>query len=272
MPESPSPAEFTELLLPAVRQAAAIALALEGRVANRPKAGEASDVKAALTIADSAAQEAILVPLHAHFPDVTTEAEEATPTVARFPTHGPARVVVDPIDGTLRSYLEGRGPYAVMVGLAVHGSYEAALVALPREGLVFEGVRGRGTRVAREEGPLAPAALSSDGRRVLVSHGMPEAARARLREQGFAPEPACGGAVAVAPLLPGVCGGLRWAPGSVSTRGRVGALIAREAGAVLRDERGDAFPGDLDTPARALLVARDEATAAALARALDVLL
>ena len=77
---------FVAAMAPALRQAASIARALEGRVQNRPKWGEESAVKAALTLADSAAQEAILVPLLERFPGVALRAEEDTPSVRSFPT------------------------------------------------------------------------------------------------------------------------------------------------------------------------------------------
>jgi hypothetical protein len=64
------PEAFVRALAPALRQSASIARALEGRVANRPKHGEATPVKAALTIADTASQAALLVPLFEHFPSV----------------------------------------------------------------------------------------------------------------------------------------------------------------------------------------------------------
>jgi hypothetical protein len=235
----PDPNAFVRVLSPALRQAASIARALEGRVRNRPKRGEASDVKAALTLADSAAQEALLVPLLEHFPEVTLEAEEDTPSVSRFPAHGEARVVIDPIDGTLRSYLDGRGPYAVMVGLAIEGRYEAALLALPREGIFLEAVRGRGARMSR--------------------------AGREMRPYG------CGGAIAVAPLIPGVCAGLRIAATQegVSIRGRIGALVAAEAGALLEREGGAPFPEALAAPARALLVAADDSGLEALRYAFE---
>jgi len=34
--------------------------------------------------------------------------------IERFPERADARVIIDPIDGTLHSYLEGLGPYAVI--------------------------------------------------------------------------------------------------------------------------------------------------------------
>ena len=43
---APDAQQFVEVLRPAVRQAAAIARALEGRVPNTPKRGEVTDVKA----------------------------------------------------------------------------------------------------------------------------------------------------------------------------------------------------------------------------------
>ena len=92
-------------------------------------------------------------------------------------------------------------------------------------------------------------------------------ARELLRARGLEVAPASGGAISVAPLLPGVRGGLRFVregPMGVSIRGRIGALIAAEAGALVRAETGEPFPEDVRVPARALLVAADEPTLATL--------
>lgn len=267
MSGAPSPEEFVRVLAPAMEQAAAIAAALEGRVANRPKSGEASDVKAALTVADTAAQEALLVPLLPRFAAARLEAEEDTRSVARFSGEAEAlRIVIDPIDGTFRFFLGGRGPYAVMAGLAIAGRYEAALIALPREGLRFSALRGRGAR----DGTGHPAALSRSGSGVLVSDGVPDAVVDRLRAAGFEVALGCGGAVAVAPLVPGVRGGLRLAaPHSISTRGRIGALVAREAGARVESASGEPFPDGLDAPISSLVVADAPEVAAEIRKALD---
>jgi fructose-1,6-bisphosphatase/inositol monophosphatase family enzyme len=255
-----------------LRQAASIARALEGRVANRPKHGEASDIKAALTIADTAAQEAILVPLYEHFPNVGLAAEEDTPSVARFPERQDVRVVMDPIDGTLRFYLEGRGPYAVMVGMAVEDEYQAALVALPRDGIFLDATLGGGARIATGDATPAPVRLDGEGRGVLVSHDLPDAAIALLSERGYDVRPASGGAISVAPLLPGVCAGLRLMrsdPGTVSIRGRIGALIASEAGAVVASGSGEPFPRNIEAHQPAMLVAPDGSVLSDLRDALD---
>lgn len=267
---APDPGAFVDRMGAALRQAAAVARALEGRVPNQPKQGADSDVKAALTIADSAAQEAILVALQDHYPQVALRAEEETPTVQDFPPEAEGRplVVIDPIDGTLRSYLEHRGPYAVMVGLALEGRYEAALVALPREGLFFDGVRGGKARRTRLHGEARPVQAEASGDAVLVSHEMPEPVLERLRAQGFTVVFGCGGAISVAPLIPGVRAGLRLARDDVSIRGRIGVLIARAAGACALAEDGAPFPEDLHTPARALVVATERTDALRLLEAL----
>lgn len=261
---------FVTAMRPALRQAAAIARALEGRVVNRPKANEGSAVKAALTIADTASQEALLVRLVERFPDVALDAEEDTPSVARFPASGDGFVVIDPVDGTLRAYLGGEGPYSILIGLAASGRFEAALVALPREGLFFDAVRGSGARVAREGSAPRPARHVPGGRRILVSHGMPAPVMDALAAAGYEVARASGGAVAVAPLLPGVCAGLRVATGTagVSRRGRVGVLIAREAGLLVCGAGDGDFPDAIDAPAPVLRVAAREDDLAALDAAL----
>ena len=262
---------FVETLSPAIRQAAAIARALEGQVANEPKHAD-SAVKAALTIADTASQEALLVPLLAHFPDVVLEAEEDTPTAALFSAESDARVVIDPIDGTLHSYLEHRGPYATMVGLAFRGRYEAALVALPREGIFLEGARGGGVWRAKARSKPKPWKAAATGKRVLVHHEMPGVVVDALESAGFHVTFGCGGAISVAPLLKGFSGGLRLAKESVSVRGRVGLLLAREAGALVTDASGKPFPDDLDTPAPSLVLAATEEDARIFQEALSLAL
>jgi fructose-1,6-bisphosphatase/inositol monophosphatase family enzyme len=263
--------DFVRLLEPAVRRAAALARDLEGRVRNVPKEGEEGPAKQALTEADTRVQELLLDAVRSHFPDVGVDAEEDTPGVARFSTGSDARVVIDPIDGTLHSYLEGRGPYATMIGLVGGGAYESALVALPREGLLFAACRGGGAFRARAGGPLRPVRAEPAGGRILVSHGTPAAAKAHLEGRGFEVIPACGGAVAVAPLIRGVRAGLRWSTSGgigVSVRGRIGAMLAVEAGALVRSERG-AFPLDTTTPVASLRVAAREDDLDLLAEALD---
>jgi hypothetical protein len=268
------PSDFVRTLAPALQQAASIARSLEGRVSNRPKVGETTAVKAALTIADTASQEALLIPLLEHFPQVKLEAEEDTPSVSGFSESGDALVVIDPIDGTLRFYLEAMGPYAVMIGLAIGDRYEASLVALPREQLCFDAVRGRGARVRSEHAAVEAVTLGEPtGNRILVSHDLPTSAVERLHDLGYEVAAAAGGAISVAPLIPGVCAGLRLirenAEG-VSIRGRIGALISAEAGALVTGASGP-FPSEIRAPAPALLIATTPKTLAHLQDALSTI-
>jgi fructose-1,6-bisphosphatase/inositol monophosphatase family enzyme len=249
--------DFVARLSPAMREAAEIAHSLEGRVENRPKESEATAVKQALTDADMATQEAILRVLLGSFPQVCLSAEEDTETVSRFPERSDARVIIDPIDGTLHSYLQAEGPYAVIVGLTLKGRYEAGLVALPREGLFFDAARGAGARAGSVGRPMSPIRVEPGGDRVLVHNGTPQSVVDRLNDRGWEIIRASGGAVSVAPLIPGVRAGLRCAASNdgISIRGRVGALISREAGAIVKGPGRTEFPDDADSPAPCLIVA-----------------
>lgn len=256
----PDAREFLRVLAPAMAQAAAIASALEGRVPNVGKPGAETAVKAALTIADTAAQEALLVPLAARFRSARLEAEEDTQSIDLFDgSDARRRIVIDPIDGTLHFYLGARGPYGVMAGLAEDARYEAALVALPREGWLFEAVRGEGARRTRlRDGSAEEVRVSREGSELLLSDGVPDAVEARLAARGFTLHRGCGGAVAVAPLLPGFRGGLRIAKhATISTRGRIGLLVSAEAGARIETRLGEPFPISIDEPADSLVVASD---------------
>jgi fructose-1,6-bisphosphatase/inositol monophosphatase family enzyme len=241
---------FIEDLTPAVRQAAISARDFEAKAENLPKEGEATAVKAALTLADTECQEIILKALLPRFRHVALEAEEDTASVVAFRQEGPELVVLDPIDGTLRSYLEKKGPYGIMVGIASNGAYDAALVSLPREELIFAAVRGEGAQRAQGEAELSSATVDANpgqsGRRILVSYEMPEEVVQYLEGLDFQVGYGCGGALAVATLIPGVCGSLRWCPEKgVSIRGKVGLLIAREAGARVCDGTGAPFTDQL---------------------------
>ncbi len=118
---------------------------------------------------------------------------------------------------------------------------------------------------------MVPPPAQTQGKRVLVSDTTPAAVRDALQAKGHETALASGGAISIAPLLPGVCAGLRFSnrlsPTGISVRGRVGLLIAREAGAVVGSAEGGAFPEGLDEPADTLVVARDADIAARVQRA-----
>ncbi len=267
------PVGFSISMTGVVRRAGEIAEALRGRAQNHPKLSESSAVKQALTEAVLRVQEEILQALLQDFPDCSLAAEEDTPSVSLFSSEAPATVIIDPIDGTLRSYLEGAGPYAVIVGLVLAGRVHAALVAVPQEGIVFRGAVGNGVQGILGAGEARDIRVRADGRRILVSHTLEGKLLRALEAEGFEVEPACGGAIAVAPLIPGVCAGLRLvassAEGGVSIRGRVGVLLAREAGAHIRGDAGREFPLDLESPNWSLRITANEEDQARIERALE---
>ena len=90
----------------------------------------------------------------------------------------------------------------------------AAFVALPREELCFEARLGGGARGGAGERPLQAVRAAARGNCVYVSHDLPPPALRVIERAGLEPRPASGGAIAVAPLVPGVCAGLRWMGGA----------------------------------------------------------
>jgi len=147
----------------------------------------------------------------------------------------------------------------VMAGFAEGGVYRGAVVALPRERRFFRAVLGGGAFTAEGEGPLRPAHARADGDVVMVSYDLPASVEARLRERGYRTTQGCGGAVAVAPLLPGVAGGLRVPdPQPLSLRGRIGLLVSQEAGAEVITAAGPA-PPELSVALPHIAVAADRA-------------
>lgn len=246
-----------------VRQAMAAVRWLEGRVRNRPKSDESTPEKAALTDGDCVSQEILLVALRAHFPGVSVMVEEDTPTAEAFASNRAAEtVVIDPIDGTAR-YLRGDGPYAILVGFEREGVVEASLVALPQFGVLVRAVRGGGAEISVADGAFARAEVRRRGAQLLVSHGLRQDVRARANAALLKPIVAAGGAIGIAPLVDGCCGGLRIAVDAigVSRRAWISALPTLEAGGCVEALDGP-LPARFETGVAGVLVganARDVA-------------
>lgn len=248
--------EFVERMTLPVLQAAAAVRWLEGRVRNRPKSDEVTPEKAALTDGDCVSQEILLVALRAHFPWVSVFVEEDTPTAEEFAANRSAQtVVIDPIDGTAR-YLRGDGPYAILLGLEREGEVEAAIVAVPQFGVITRATRGGGAELAKGGGDFAPARCERRGPQLLVSHGLPQEVRARANAAQWKPVVAAGAAIAVAPLLDGVGGGVRIAAeaAGLSRRAWIAGLVTREAGGCVEALDG-ALPARFRPGVRGALVA-----------------
>jgi hypothetical protein len=252
--------DFIQALTLPVWQAAAVVRWLEGRVENLPKPHEPTPVKAALTYGDCVSQEILLTALRAHFPWMSIDAEEDTPTARAFAGNSSEyRVVIDPIDGTLR-YLQRDGLYAILVGLERDGRVEAALVSIPQADLMLRAVRGAGAEIAFSGGPFEPADLDGRGSRVLVSYDLPRHTVEHLERRDLELLTAAGGAIGVSPLLVGTRGGVRMSaePIGLSRRTWVSALVTHEAGGVV--ETLDGPLPEIYTPGvRGVLVAADAA-------------
>lgn len=261
---------FVQVFEHAARQAGAVARHLQGKVRLERKSGYDRPEAAALTPVDLAAQDVILLALHAAFPEAAVDAEEETETVALFPPADPSRplVVVDPIDGSL-NYGEGSPDYAVMAAWLDGGRYRASVVRFPAWGLGYSAVDGQGARVDRGSGPepLGPGEASD---RILVTREVPEGWRRALEEAGFAPvRTRCSAVDATAPVNGRGCASL--SVGRPSRRRAIGFLIAREAGAVVR-VAGRPWEGedsrDLPRGRHPILAARDAKVARRIEAAL----
>ena len=263
--------EFVERMTLPLWQAAAAVRWLEGRVENFPKVDQATPAKAALTYGDCVSQEVLLTALHAYYPWVEIDAEEDTPTAQRFSANRtPDRVLIDPIDGTLR-YVQRDGYYAILLGLEREGRIEAALVALPQEDLVVRAVRGEGAEAARAGGPFEPVRTAKEpgSDRLLVSYDLPPGVAPRLRAEGYELVHAAGGAIGIAPLLPDAFAAIRTTndPAGVSRRTWVSTLAALEAGGAVETTTGP-FPERYEPGIPGVIVASGTAEISALRKLL----
>jgi 3'(2'), 5'-bisphosphate nucleotidase len=96
-----------------------------------------------VSVADDAANAAIMAGLSQLFPGAAIVSEEAGCGQRRYPPRG-SYVLVDPLDGT-REYLAGRDEYTVNIAVVAEGRPRVGLIAAPAFGLIWRGVVGRGT-------------------------------------------------------------------------------------------------------------------------------
>lgn len=220
---------FVEVFRLAARQAGAVARHLQGEVGRRDKAGESSPEAAALTPADLAAQEVLLLALHDALPGAAVDAEELTESTALFPSadrRGPV-MVIDPIDGTY-NFSWGSADYAVMGGWLEEGSLRAAVVCFPASGELLWALAGEGAWRQRGWSTPAPLRLPAALDRVLVTPGVAFKVQDDLRSRGFAIETSrCSAVDGTAPAVEGV-GSLTESP--LDRRRAVALLITLVAG------------------------------------------
>jgi fructose-1,6-bisphosphatase/inositol monophosphatase family enzyme len=216
----------------AARQAGALAMRLQGEVVAGTKPGQETAESAALTVADLAAQDVVLLALHEALPGIAIDAEEETDSVELFAPAAAGRpiVVVDPIDGTL-NYSRGSPDFAVMAALVVDDRYEASVVHFPRRQVTFWARRGGGSWRAGPGGAAEPVSVRPAAR-LLVSPDVGERVRAGLAGGEQSVELSrCSAVDACAPVLAPPAAAL--SAGGPDRRRAVGFLVTLEAGGVV---------------------------------------
>ncbi len=239
---------FVETFRLAARQAGAVARHLQGEVARHDKSGEASPEAAALTPADLAAQEVLLLALHDALPGAAVDAEEETESVRLFPAADPRGpvMVVDPIDGT-DNFARGSSAYGVMGGWLDGGALRAAVVSFPASGELLWTVVGEGAWRQESWGAPFPVRLPVALDRVLAPPGLDSSLREALVENGLVVQTSrCSAMDGTAPVLEGAAS-LAMAP--LDRRRAIPLLITLVAGGTVlvgdgpwRGEDPDALP------------------------------
>lgn len=261
-----TPRRFVDVLCAAAWQAGAVAQHLQGHVQNVGKPGSATPESGALSVADLATQDVLLLRLAESFAGVAVDAEEDTEAVQRFAPATPHRplIVLDPIDGSL-NYLGGSPDYAVMGALIEHDRYVASVVHFPALDATYWAVRGGGCHRRRPGAGDTPVRLDVLPSAVLVPPRLDSAARQRLEAQGLTVETSrCSAVDATAPVIGRALGSVH--PGRADRRRAIGFLLVTEAGGCVRfaDGTWEGEDPEASRPRGAHAVARDETLARAL--------
>jgi fructose-1,6-bisphosphatase/inositol monophosphatase family enzyme len=253
-------------MLLATRQAGAVAFHLQGEVPARHKDASDSPEAAALSVADLATQDVLLLALHQALPQAAVDAEEDTEAVGLFPPLADGRpfAILDPIDGSL-NYLDGSADYAVMAAWIEGGVYRAAVVHFPAWEETFWGLEGEG--VWRQKGhqePVRVALPQSRPRVLLVSPRLPEETRRALATSGLElVETRCSAVDSTAPLAERACAS--WRADAPGRRRSIGFFLTRLAGGIVY-AGGRRWQGEdpYTLPPGPCVTAVDEPTAAAV--------
>lgn len=231
----PDPDDLLALAVSLARRAGALAMSMREGVTVSATKSTPTDV---VTAADSASERSIVAGLRAERPDDGVLGEEGTQNAGS----SGVRWVIDPVDGTV-NFLYGIPQWAVSIAAEVDGEVVAGVVHDPVKGETWTAARGRG------------AALNDRAVRCSSATDLSQA----LVATGFSYDAGRRGAQArhLTTLLPRVRDIRRIGAGSLDlcavAAGRVdgyyeqamnpwdwsaGALIAREAGAVVGGLRG----------------------------------
>ncbi len=256
--------KFVSGMIEAVHVGALVANELQPKVTNLKKPEE-SEKKQALTQADLAVQEILLNSLLQYRSDLAICCEEATSLVSKFAVQdSELMVVIDPVDGTLR-YFGQDDSFGLQVGLVHRKEYVAAVVALPRLGILLAAEKGGGVVRHTESGSI-PVRVGKCSNHVFCHDSVSNHQQERIRALGCEPLTKCGADITTSPVTGRAVAGLR--PHKVSFFGRIGAMITIEAGGICCNRAGQRLNCITTDPLDGLLVAADEGTAAKMMSAL----
>lgn len=190
-----------------------------------------------VTSADLAAERCIRDRLAARFPSIGFLGEEG----GRQGPAGPARWIVDPLDGTT-SFVKGLPTFAVCIALARGDRIDSGVVFLPRLGELFVAERGRGAFLDGRRIHVSRAARLSEALLILWhDHSVWRDRRLRQRLAGLA-NAALGVRVEGAGFsLAYVAAGRAdayWEQSAAPWDIAAGALLVAEAGGRVTDGRG----------------------------------
>ena len=260
---------FVQTMLLATEQAGAVALHLQGHVLAREKDGTTSPEAAAVSAADLATQDVLLLALHHALPEASVDAEEETEAVGLFPPPAPDRplAILDPIDGSL-NYLDMSADYAVMAAWLERGVYRAAVVQFPAWKETYWGIEDGGVWHRRQGAPARRVTLPEPRPPALVvSSSLPPETRDALGRLGLElVRTRCSAVDSTAPITGRGRGS--WIHGMPGRRRSIGFFLTRLAGGIVHiggrrwtgEDPYTLAPGPSSTAA-------DEETAAALQRA-----
>ena len=248
-----TPRAILETLLPSLRLAAGYARHIQSRIVAQPAKDGANKFSSALTDADLSVQTFVEVALLGSFPTIRFYGEEHKQSYNtkyfRSIELGPQDdylVTLDPIDGTL-FYMDGLPNYLIIVTVLNADDFEAVLAISPDENRYFYALRGQGTHVAPLDKGLdeaTPLEISPSNTVFLASLMAP--LRAKLSDrytvisssEDYSPDTAI-------PSTNGILKGEL--AGAVLSRGQfidgaALAFLAREAGCIVTDHRGQPLP------------------------------
>ncbi len=227
-------------------------------VVGKPTAEDPTDL---VTLADRAAEAQLTARLPELVPGSTVVGEEAVaadPSVLERLRGSTPVWIVDPLDGT-RNFAAGHGPFGTMVALVQAGTLLAAAIYLIEEGRMFLAERGLGTYCDGERiEPRTPSSGVLSG--TAYTRYMPDEWATPLNERARAHQ-----------QLPGViCAAHEYTQIALGKKDYVhyyrllpwdhapGALIAREAGGVVRHPDGRDY--EVFDTREPTLLSPDEAT------------